>query len=133
MSRIVIHNQAVYNGLTKEHVEEKAVVLHEEYTDSELKAISKFFNDWFKDIYIYGSDAIEVFSTLSPATIAEIKEARRREESDALMTGQEIIDLIQDNKLDKECVLNGKIKFNVRIKDNSRNDLSDHYELTIVL
>lgn len=71
MSKLIIHNQAVYDGLTKDLSDEKfeyidnvlqykAVVLHEEYTDSELKAISKFFNDWFKDTYIYGSDAIEV-------------------------------------------------------------------------
>lgn len=81
MSRIIIHNQAVYNGLTKELADEKveyvnnvlhykAVALHEEYTDSEIKAISKFFNDWFKDTYIYGSDAIEVVGE-------EKKEARK--------------------------------------------------------
>lgn len=75
MSRLIIHNQAVYNGLTKELADEKveyinnvlhykAVVLHEEYSDSEIKTISKFFNDWFKDTYIYGSDAIEVVGSV---------------------------------------------------------------------
>ena len=75
MSRLIIHNQAVYDGLTKELSDEKfeyinnvlqykAVVLHEEYSDSEIKTISRFFNDWFKDTYIYGSDAIEVVGSV---------------------------------------------------------------------
>ena len=75
MSRLIIHNQAVYDGLTKELADEKveyiknvlqykAVVLHEEYSDSEIKTISRFFNDWFKDSYIYGSDAIEVVGSV---------------------------------------------------------------------
>lgn len=83
MSRLIIHNQAVYDGLTKDLSDEKfeyidnvlhykAVVLHEEYSDSEIKTISRFFNDWFKDTYIYGSDAIEVVGSVKE----EKKEAK---------------------------------------------------------
>lgn len=55
------------------------------------------------------------------------------------MTGQEIIDYIQNNKLENECVLDCELKFDVRLKDDSRlgyelNDFSDnmvdHYDFT---
>lgn len=65
MSRIIIYNQAIYNGLIKDLAYEKAAILQEEYTDSEIKAISKFLNDWFKGTYIYGSDAMEVVGSVT--------------------------------------------------------------------
>lgn len=71
MSKIVIHNQAIIDGLTKDLPAErvkyvdnvlhyKPVLLSNTYTEDEIKAISKFLNDWFKDTYIYGSDAMDV-------------------------------------------------------------------------
>ena len=68
MAKVIIHNQAIIDGLTKRdepieyggRLHHKATVLDNTYTDEELKAVSKFFNDWFKDIYIYGSDVLEV-------------------------------------------------------------------------
>ncbi len=44
------------------------------------------------------------------------------------MTGQDVIDFIRNNGLDKERVLNCEIKFDVRIKDKK-----DTYELIVVL
>lgn len=68
MAKVIIHNQAIIDGLTKRddsieyggRLHHKATVLDNTYTDEELKAVSKFFNDWLKDVYIYGSDAIDV-------------------------------------------------------------------------
>lgn len=58
MAKVIIHNQAIIDGLTKRN--KTTTVMDNSYTDEELKAVSKFFNDWFKDVYIYGSDAIDV-------------------------------------------------------------------------
>lgn len=68
--KVIIHNQAVIDGLTKdtdniEYVNNslhyKPMVLKNTYTFEELKTISKFFDDWLRDSYIRGGDAIEVF------------------------------------------------------------------------
>lgn len=68
--KVIIHNQAVIDGLTKdtdniEYVNDclhyKPMVLKNTYTFEELKVISKFFDDWLRDSYIRGGDAIEVF------------------------------------------------------------------------
>lgn len=68
--KVIIHNQAVIDGLTKdtdnvEYVNNilhyKPMVLNDTYTFEELKVISKFFDDWLRDSYIRGGDAIEVF------------------------------------------------------------------------
>ena len=68
--KVIIHNQAVIDGLTKdtdniEYVNNslhyKPMVLNDTYTLEELKVISKFFDDWLRDSYIRGGDAIEVF------------------------------------------------------------------------
>ena len=62
MAKVIIHNQAIIDGLTK--CNKATTVMDNTYTYEELKVVSKFFNDWFKDVYIYGSDAIDVIGDI---------------------------------------------------------------------